>query len=238
MHTRSLALGTLLSAALVTGCSAPADTASRGLDEAGAASTPSAAPSATATAPSVAAAAPVRTGPLRVAAVGDSVTEADSPDFSSGDIGQGSWAWAAESPAVDVVGGWAVYGATTEAMAGGVGPTQADVLVVMGGTNDVLQGIPWERSAAALEQVVETTGVTPVVLCTIVPLADDPAATQLFNARLQLLAVQEGWELVDSAAPVRAPDGTWLPGMTEDGIHPTPAAAALIGSAVQQALLD
>jgi hypothetical protein len=238
MVRRSLALGALLTATLVTGCTGPADTSSRAIDEMGSASSATAAPSATATAPSIAAAEPTPTGPLRVAAVGDSVTEADSPDFAGGDIGDGSWARAAEGPGVDVVGGWAVYGATTEAMAGGVGPTSADVLVVMGGTNDVLQGIPWERSAAALEQITEITGVSPVLLCTIVPLADDPAATQLFNARLQLLAAENGWELVDSAAPVRAPDGTWLPGMSEDGIHPIPAAAALIGTAVQQALLD
>jgi lysophospholipase L1-like esterase len=222
MLRRSLVLGALLMVSL-SGCAVSSAQDLRTVDARGPM------PSAAASAPEA---------PARVVAVGDSVTEADSPDFDEGYTGRGSWAWTAEGSGIDVTGGWALYGATTEAMAAGVGPLEGDVLVVMAGTNDVLQQLPWERSAAAIEQIVKTADVAPVLLCTIVPLASDPAGAQLFNARLQLLAAEHGWELVDSAAPVRAADGTWLPGLSEDGIHPTEAAAAQIGFAVRQALLD
>ena len=227
MPRRSLVLGALLAVSL-SGCALSSAQEVPTPDAGGTTPSSVSAPASPAPAPA----------PLRVVAVGDSVTAADSPDFAAGDLGRGSWTWTAEGRGVDVTGGWAVHGATTEAMAAGVGPLDGDTLVVMAGTNDVREGIDWARSAAALDQIVQTAGVTPVLLCTIVPLAADPAGAELFNARLQLLAAENGWELVDSAAPVRAPDGTWLPDMTEDGIHPTPAAAALIGTAVQQALLD
>jgi lysophospholipase L1-like esterase len=123
-------------------------------------------------------------------------------------------------------------------MAAGAQPSDDDALVVMAGTNDVLQGIPWEQSAANIEAVVEAVGVDRVVLCTIVPLASDLAGEADFNAHLAELADEHGWQLVDSAAAVRAPDGQWLPGLSEDGIHPTDAGAALLGTAIHDALLS
>jgi len=177
------------------------------------------------------------TGPLTVVAVGDSVTDADSPDFSAGAFGPGSWVSTADRDGVDVLGGWAVKGATTAAMAAGARPSDADVLVVMAGTNDILQDIPWEQSAADIEAVVAAVGADRVVLCTIVPLASDPAAAADFNAHLATLADEHGWRLVDSAAAVRTPDGNWDPGMSEDGIHPTDAGAVLLGAAIRDALL-
>ena len=177
------------------------------------------------------------TAPLQVVVVGDSVTEGNSTSVAAGMFGPTSWAYTADRDRVDVVGGWAVKGATTEAMAGGAGPSSGDTLVVMGGTNDVLQGIPWERSAAAITQVVDVVGISDVVLCTIVPSALDPVGAQLFNVRLAELAAEQGWQLVDSAAGVRTTDGQWLAGLSEDGIHPTATAAAVIGTTVHDALV-
>src|SRR3954452_11344383 len=176
-------------------------------------------------------------GPLTVVAVGDSGTDADSADFPAGLFGPGSWVSTADRDGVDVIGGWAIKGATTRAMAAGAQPSDADVLVVMAGTNDILQDIPWEQSAADIEAVVAAVGADRVVLCTIVPLASDPAAAADFNAHLATLADEHGWRLVDSAAAVRTPDGNWDPGMSEDGIHPTDAGAVLLGAAIRDALL-
>lgn len=176
--------------------------------------------------------------PLRVVVVGDSVTAADSGSVAEGRFGPGSWAYTADQDGVDVIGGWAVKGATTEAMAGGVGPANADTLVIMGGTNDVLQGLPWARSAAAIRQIVRTAGVPDVVLCSIVPSAVDPAGVAAYNQQLAGLAAAEGWQLVDPDVAVRTADGSWAAGMSEDGTHPTATAAALIGAAVHDALLQ
>src|SRR4051794_34130007 len=177
-------------------------------------------------------------GPLTVVGVGASVTDADSADFPAGVFGPGSWVSTADRDGIDVTGGWAIKGATTAAMAAGAQPSDADVLVVMAGTNDVLQGIPWEQSAANIEAIVGAVGVDRVVLCTIVPLASNPAGETDFNAHLAALADEHGWRLVDSAAAVRAPDGQWLAGLSEDGIHPADAAAALLGTAIHDALLS
>jgi lysophospholipase L1-like esterase len=199
---------------------------------------------------------------LTVVAVGDSITAADSPDFAAGSFGQGSWVPHAEGPSVggpsaggpsaggpsaggpsaggpdvDLIGGWAVPGATTADMRAGVRPLQADALVVMAGTNDVQRGVPWAESAAALDGIVATVGVDRVLLCSIVPLARDPAAAAEFNGRLAQLASVEGWEFADCGAAVRNPSGSWLPGMTDDGIHPTVAGAARLGAAVHEALV-
>jgi lysophospholipase L1-like esterase len=176
-------------------------------------------------------------GQLTVVAVGDSVTAADSPDFTRGSFGPGSWVPSAEGNGVDLTGGWAVPGATTADMRDGVVPLHADAVVVMAGTNDVRSDVRWDQSAAALDGIVDTVGVDRVLLCSIVPLAENPAAAVEFNSRLEALADEKGWEFVDSGADVRGPAGTWLPGMTEDGIHPTTAGAARIGAAVHEALV-
>src|SRR4051794_36635513 len=114
-------------------------------------------------------------GPLTVVAVGDSVTDADSADFPAGVFGPGSWVSTADRDGVDVIGGWAIKGATTAAMAAGAQPSDADALVVMAGTNDVLQGIPWEQSAANIEAIVEAGGGDPGGLCPILAPPSNPA---------------------------------------------------------------
>src|SRR4051794_13095820 len=105
-------------------------------------------------------------GPLTVVAVGDSVTDADSADSPAGLFGPGSWVSTADRDGVDVIGGWAIKGATTAAMAAGAQPSDADALVVMGGTNGVLQGIPWEQSGAEIGGIVEAGGGQPGGACT------------------------------------------------------------------------
>ena len=219
----------LLLAAVLTGCGADESPS----DPAAGSTTTATAPTAT-TAPT-APAAPTA-DPLTVVAVGDSITVADSPDFAAGSFGWGSWVPSAEGPGVDLIGGWAVSGATTAAMRAGVRPLEADALVVMAGTNDVRRDVPWAESAAALEGIVATVGVDRVLVCSIVPLAEDPGAATEYNSRLAELAATEGWEFVDSGASVRDPSGTWLPGMTDDGVHPNVAGAARIGAAVHDAL--
>src|SRR4051794_9547744 len=105
-------------------------------------------------------------GPLTVVGVGASVTDADSADSPAGVFGPGSWVSTADRDGIDVTGGWAIKGATTAAMAAGAQPSDADALVVMGGTNGVLQGIPWEQSGAEIGGIVEAGGGQPGGACT------------------------------------------------------------------------
>ena len=226
---RPLLCGVLVLAAVLPGCGGDADPPAA----AAGSSTPT-----IATAPTIMTVPPApAAAELTVVAVGDSITAADSPDVPAGVFGPGSWVPSAEGPGVDVTGGWAVPGATTADMRAGVQPLEADALVVMAGTNDVRRGLPWTESAAALDGIVATVGVPRVLVCSIAPLTEDPAAVAQYNGRLAGLAAAEGWEFVDCGASVRDPSGEWLPGTTYDGVHPTVDGAARIGAVVHQALV-
>jgi len=182
---------------------------------------------------------------LSVLVVGDSITEANSPDFDAGDIGSASWAWYTDQTPVRVLGGWAHAGATTADMLIGVSDLRADatlrsadVLVLMAGSNDVDAGVPFSEAADHLRSIALDAGISRVVLSTIPPedaVAGDVAA---FNAQLPALAHEEGWELVDPMTAIRDDGGHYARGMTDDGVHPTPRAARLIGQALHRSLLS
>jgi hypothetical protein len=169
--------------------------------------------------------------------VGDSLSVMDSPDFSAGDLGELSWVRYAARSGLRFEGGWAVAGAVTGHMVGGapVAPG-ADVLVIMGGTNDVYHGLPFEETAVNLRAVAAKVGADRVVVSGIPPLDGSPQTTIVFNWQLRRLAAEEGWQFVDPMAAVRR-GGRFAERMTSDGIHPTRPAAILIGVAVREAVL-
>jgi lysophospholipase L1-like esterase len=181
--------------------------------------------------------------PVAVVAVGDSITEMDSPDFDAGQIGQGSWAWWAIGHGVAVLGGWAHAGATTDDMLegvqnAGVGDPHPDVLVLMGGNNDIDWGIPAEDTLDDLVQVAALVHARRVVLSAVAPEDGLGEQTLALDARLAALAQQHGWQYVDPMTGCRDADGDYEPGTTLDGVHPTEQAAAAIGAALHEALAD
>jgi lysophospholipase L1-like esterase len=129
------------------------------------------------------------------------------------------------------VGGWAVPGSITADMRAGVVPTPADVLVLLGGTNDLIRGIPFAETAANLRAISATVGARTTVLVAIEPLSASPTARGTENARLAALARAQGWHFVDPWTAVAA-GNDWRPGTTVDGIHPTPATAVLVGGVI------
>jgi lysophospholipase L1-like esterase len=179
----------------------------------------------------------VDAGVLQVSAVGDSITEADSDDFDQGDIGPGSWAAYAGGSGVKVTGGWAHAGATTADMLAGVTDDVAagaieeppEVLVLMGGSNDIDDGVPIQTILDNLSAIATTLGADRVTLSAVPPEAAVQSTVDALNARLPALAAQEGWQFTDPMVDVRAADGSWLPGMSSDGVHPTQRGARLIG---------
>lgn len=180
--------------------------------------------------------------PLAVVAVGDSITEMDSPDFDAGVLGQGSWAWWATGQGVAVLGGWAHAGATTDDMLegvqnGGVGDPHPDVLVLLGGNNDIDRGIPTEDVLDDLVQIADRVHAPRVVLSAVAPEDGLGEETLALDARLPALAQQHGWQFVDPMTGCRDADGDYRPGTSPDGVHPTEQAAAHIGVALHEALL-
>jgi lysophospholipase L1-like esterase len=182
---------------------------------------------------------------VQVVAVGDSITEADSADFDGGDIGADSWATYADGDGLRIVGGWAHAGATTMDMLAGVTDRtastgvsmDADVLVLMAGSNDVDWGVPATEVEANLVKIVDIVHAGRVVLSTIPPEDGMESDVRDLNTHLTALASSEGWQLVDPMVSVRDDDGGWLPGMSDDGVHPTAEAAQLIATSLRPALI-
>ncbi|MEA5456981.1 GDSL-type esterase/lipase family protein [Sinomonas sp. JGH33] len=199
-------------------------------------STPAATPSPTAAPPSPSAsAAPSLPAPLRFAAVGDAITLGDSPDFAASRAGSLSWVAYAAGPQLAFAGGWAAAGATTAKIAAGVKSFDVDVLVIMAGTNDVNQGVPFAQTESNLDRIVAKAGVRRVLVSAIPPRNAQAQATADFNAALGKFAQQRGWTFVDAPAGVRDSD-VYAAGMTLDGVRPTKDAAQIMGKAIALAL--
>jgi acyl-CoA thioesterase-1 len=161
-------------------------------------------------------------------AIGDSITAGMRPTDRLDTPGPTAWVNGETAARLVRVGGWAVPGRTTADMLANARPATADVLVLLGGTNDLAHGFPWEGSAANLRGIAAEVGAASTLLVAIPPNDRDPGARTVFNARLAGLAAQAHWRFLDPWTGV-AVDGAWVPGTGVDGIHPTPQVAAAVG---------
>ncbi|PFG41316.1 lysophospholipase L1-like esterase [Georgenia soli] len=187
-------------------------------------------------APAASTAAPPNPDATRLAVVGDSITEADSPDFDGGELGAESWVRHAVGEDLLLVGGWARWGATTSQMAAAVEPVDADVLVILAGTNDVGSGATHESTLSNLRRIAGTVGAPEVVISAVPPIDAAPELATDLNAALENLARQEGWRWVDAPAGLR--DGEqFAEGMASDGLHPTREGARVLGEAIRETVL-
>lgn len=172
--------------------------------------------------------------PTTLYAVGDSLTEGNSPNFANREFGDRSWV-AHLDPRLSVLGGWAKGGARTPDMVAGVTRSDAETLVMLAGANDTTS-LPFETTAQNLATIVDKVGIARVVVSKLPPRDDQPDLNVRFNQSLEQLARDKGWHLIDPMADVR--DGIrFKAGMTSDGIHPTPAGATAIGQAMSTQIL-
>ncbi|MGY1715099.1 SGNH/GDSL hydrolase family protein [Geodermatophilus sp. SYSU D01106] len=173
---------------------------------------------------------------VRLAAVGDSITQADG-DVPAGVLGRGSWLSTAVGGDVVFAGGWARAGATTADMLDAATAVDADVLVLLAGTNDPGAGLSEGQTAQHLRDIADVVGVDSVVLSSVPPRDADPGVAAATNRALEDLAEDEGWLFADSAAGVRSGD-RFASGMATDGLHPSEEGAAVIGAALREAVLE
>jgi hypothetical protein len=162
-----------------------------------------------------------------VAIVGDSITSWEPPYRL--DPAQ-TWVTTAVADGLDHRGGWARPGARLDQMLANVTPApNACYLVIMGGTNDVVAGIPVDARISTIEAIVATVDAEHVVLSAVAPLGLDPQAGLAWNDALAAHAAAERYAFIDPWAPFR--DGAlWTPGASlRDAVHPTPATAAAVG---------
>jgi lysophospholipase L1-like esterase len=202
-------------------------------------STPSATPSATAV-PTPSASAKASEDAVSIAVVGDSIT-AVVTGFNEG-FGTGTYSadsWLASTVDDDIVfaGGWAVAGARTLDMRNGVGPVSADLLVMLAGTNDVLREEDRQGSLENMVAIADTVGAENVLVLAIPPINAAPERATQFNVDAKALAERHGWTWFDAAAGLRD-GGSFIAGLTTDGVHPTPVGQKLIGAAVRAEIDD
>ncbi|MCD2444040.1 SGNH/GDSL hydrolase family protein [Agromyces sp. SYSU K20354] len=203
--------------------------------------TPSAAASEGTTAPSEApsVAPPTRQPslPVRVAIVGDSLTAGGGARLLSEGLDSRTWMTYAKGDGIEYAGGWAMGGSTVETMAENVRPiVDVDVLVLMGGTNDVRNHTDFASVAPNYDAIVDVVRPGRVVIGAIPPLDSNPDEAARFNWKLKQYVAKKGWDYVDPWGFARD-GGFFAPGTSYDGIHPTTHGYALVGKAYRDAIL-
>lgn len=178
---------------------------------------------------------PVQPGVSRVAVIGDSIT-AWVPGVT---ILPTTWVGSLGGDGIHFVGGWAVSGARTDQMAAAITePLCADVLIVMGGTNDLGQGRDAAAALADVERIVDQARVPTVLISAIAPMGGPGPEAMAYNRGLAALATQHDWHYADPWTPYRAADGRWThPDDALDGVHPNADVERTVGIALHAAVL-
>lgn len=150
----------------------------------------------------------------------------------------GSWlrdlaATPAATALVRAVGGYAHSGYRSDQVLARMPVVHGeDVLVVELGTNDVNQHVPTATTLRDVDRLV-TQVAAPHVLLVAAPPSDHTTSLwgvdrRTGNAALDRALVvdahRHGWNEADPFAADRERDGSWVPGTSTDGIHPTTAA--------------
>ena len=169
------------------------------------------------------------------AVAGDSLTAWDNQTFPhpDGDFSTVTWTHWAIGPDVQLAGGFAREDLTAAQIADNMVAVEADVLVVLAGTNDV-DVTPVEEVLAGIERIVETSGLSTVLISALPPV--DGSAE--YNTALEELARSHEWGFVDPWVSLRRDDGEWLDGSTNDGVHPKPDSAKVVGAALVAAMRE
>ncbi|MBV1778977.1 SGNH/GDSL hydrolase family protein [Paeniglutamicibacter sp. ABSL32-1] len=171
---------------------------------------------------------------------GDSITAAGSHTVAAGHVGEASWVNYVNAPGTPATlvwaGGWALGGAQSGDMAAALRPGSADALVILAGTNDLAHGTGHARIGENLARIARIVRAPMVLLSSIPPRDDAVAATLAYNEFLRTLAGERGWMYVDAAAGLRSEAGTFIPGLSDDGVHPNVEGARILGAAIGQAL--
>jgi len=176
--------------------------------------------------------------PITFAVAGDSLTAWDNQTFPepTGELDPVTWTHWVIADGLELAGGYARGFATARDVADAMVPVDADVLVVMVGTNDT--GVTdTDAVLTSIEDIVNTAAIRSVVISAIPPddgYADDALA---FNEALSSFAAERRWTFVDPWDGMRV-DGRWGDGLSDDGIHPTADAAKRAATVLARAIRD
>ena len=168
---------------------------------------------------------------MDVAVVGDLVTSWRPPDDRST-----SWVTYASGHGVRITQSWVDRDARVRDLAREVGPSDADVLVVLTGTNDLDLGPVPDEIELAMTRLVDISGIDKVLISSIPPVDHQAQRTADFNELLARIAYRHDWSFVDAGSTVVAANCTYRKGLSDDDVRPSPEGARIIGEAVRGAL--
>lgn len=172
-------------------------------------------------------------GPLTYTYAGDSITNPNN-----------SWSYTRflGDETLTSASGTGISGATSTEVAAAVQPTDADVLVVMVGTNDMRYDTNPKVVRDNVKRIVSTVGARHVVVAAVAPSNQTDYGSGhinravdgvVLNRMLSSSATAMGWLFVDPWDGVRKMDGTWSTGGSQpDGVHPSIATMSPEGDAV------
>lgn len=146
---------------------------------------------------------------------GDSISQADSPNFSQGEVGNRSWLKYVGNQEVRFVGGFARAGYSAEKILkrGCESGATAPVMVAALGTNPLNSGQSFESNLADTDRLKSECGpdVRPkgFVVTAVGPIDSLPGAQiDAWNTQLQAVANERGWTYVDPYVGMRSPQNT------------------------------
>lgn len=177
--------------------------------------------------------APAPTGPVSFAVSGDSISAWVTPFAFNPEQ---TWVTTTNSEATPLVGGFAENGALLARILEGTAPVEAEVLVVMAGTNDVYYDTPMDQRLATLGAIISTTAADNVLISAVAPI--DIAADRgvAWNTVLRQYADDNGHAFFDPWWGMRDTRNYFYPGLSADGVHPLPAMATVVGERMQKHL--
>lgn len=150
-----------------------------------------------------------------------------------------NWSDQLDAPDIEIAAAFAHGGYRTSQILSIAEPVVADVAVLMPGVNDVAAGIPTPTIHENIEAIALQIGGARTLLSAIVPcnITDNVGnhinrkeEGEKFNRSLADLAAAHGWLFVDPCNQFRRLDNSYKAGTTVDGVHPTPAAYALMAA--------
>lgn len=173
--------------------------------------------------------------PITFAVVGDSISA--RANRAGLDQSAGSWTSYATDDELEFVDtGWAQSGAKLREMQQNLTAVDADVLVILAGTNDLTSAVSVADRLAIVGKLAQQSGAGRIVVSAVPPFDALPAASTEWNAALAEYAADNGWQFVDPWAALRTTDDRYIARYSVDGIHPTNQAAELVGIAIRKAL--
>lgn len=170
---------------------------------------------------------PGRERRLDITVVGDRVTAAPAAS---------SWMTYVSGHGVRVTSSFVDGDARARDLVSLVEPSEADVLVVAVGTNDLDYGPVGDEIELSLQRIAERVGVPEVLISSIPPVSGQPQKTADYNDLLARIAYRHDWSFVDAGSVVVADDCRYRKGLGDDEGRPTAEGARLIGEAVRGVL--